>query len=168
MTAFVAHGLADGTLSRYECFARDPDEEDKRCIFLHQSIPPQIDLRDGTIPQKTRVRIHMELAHFVRGYILTVSEAPAYEKNSQMKGLDGFGNKLWELRMRYPTNYRLFGVIPAKDMFVGLTLLPRTGINFNVTGQDVLDLYSRTLKNNECTAKSSCVADGCFSNWRLI
>lgn len=172
MTAFINACAAHPDFAKYEPPARDEDDDDRRCVILHSSVTVMMAIDVGTLPDRQRLNINTQLSAFVRGDKFTILPAPLngqppLEVWSDVRGLIGYRGILWELKFRKPLQYRMIGVVPSLDYFVGLKLVPRNGIDWKVECNNVLSLYDSVRGNEQCTAVQSDNCTAAFTHWRI-
>lgn len=167
MKSLVERCATTSSVVKYVPAIGDPDHEESRCLLLHKNVFKLVDLATGTFEQRTKVELNMQLNSYVRGRLLTIQPAPATDKsNCEIKGLKHLRGIMWSMRFRRKWNYRLLGVVPERDIFLGLVLCPRADLDWHQAGKEALELYDEIRGDYRGdTVSASDVAAG-FSNWR--
>lgn len=151
---------------------KDVDDAEVRCVLLHTSAESMLRIQGGTLAGRQRLEMNNQLSAFVRGDKLSVIPAPTAQqkkstKSSDLKGLLGYDGILWEMRFRHPTHYRMIGIIPQKNYFVGFRLAERTGIDWKTECNAALSLYYSIVDKDRCCAIKSDRLSDALSNWRI-
>lgn len=172
MTAFIQTCAGDPSFEKYKSPFEDVDDVQKRCVLLHASVVSMVRLPDGTLPGRQRLEMNFQLSAFVRGDRLSVNPAPnppskPKETWSDIRGLIGYDNVLWEMKFRKPMPYRLLGVMAEKDTFVGLSLHSRVKLDWKQACSAALAQYYALLGSDPCNAVKSYNATDALSNWRI-
>lgn len=173
-TAFIQSLAVDDSFEKWLPLGADVDERKTRCVILHKSVADMIRIEGGSMDDSMRIEINMQLGHFVRGSRITVLAAPNPPKkpakaHSDIRGLMGYDYLLWEYKVRKPMQYRLIGVVPEKDTFVGFSLISRDSLanGWKVPCNEVLDHYKEVLGGSECLSVKSDNPEEAFSEWRI-
>ena len=172
MTAFIRACAGNPDLEKYQPPFEDSDDDPKRCILLHSTVCSKLHLHSGSLAGRQRLEMNKQLSAFVRGDKVTVVPAPnppraARKANCDIRGLQGYEYLVWEMRFRYPTHYRLVGVVPDKDYFLGLVLEQRENIDWKTVCTSVLKTYRQMLDQLPCVAVRSDNCSDAFTNWRV-
>lgn len=118
-----------------------------RSIFVTQEINYVISGRSDSVPEFPSDQADLLLGRFVDGLIVGASSS--YQGKGELKWLQNL-HECWSFAFRQPSpGWRLFGRFAAKNVFVGLLLVPR---------EDAGDL----LMYNQKAMEMQTIWDNCF------
>lgn len=101
-----------------------------REIFVSKSVQPMLNPEKSQMPEKALYPVVASLNRFVEGGRMNVSVPSCGGDRGDLKGLKGYDQKLYSMRFSDAApQYRLLGVFPAKDVFVGVDLVDRNVID---------------------------------------
>jgi hypothetical protein len=169
MTAFLQVIERQGGLVRYDPIFKDPDDDEPRCVLLRPTVMSTIDLEKSQILENKLVGIHGQLGAFVRGDKLTISVPDRGGTDGDLKGLKPITNCVWQMRFREPMEYRILGVIPEKNVFLGLVIQPRKGLHWAKSVAETLSIWRswRSPLAEKPNLIPSGAPEEAFTNWRL-
>lgn len=166
--AFLEAIARRGGLQRFEPIARDPDKGEVRCILLHPIVARRIGPQSSPLGRDRLLEVHAQLNAFVQGDLITLCVPPPQE-DSDLKCLQGYGRRIWEMRFRAQMAERVLGVVPMKNIFVGLVMKPRhefeeTG--FGKPSHRCLKIWNGFTGRDKPDLITGSNPDDAFSNWR--
>lgn len=153
-------------MARYVPIHLDADDAEVRCILLRQDVARDLDAGRSAIPERKVMSMNSQATAFVRGDKLTVSFPGGQASDGDMKGLRPPGGIGWQMRFREPMRYRLLGVVPERDVFLGLMLLPREGLDFSKSISRIRQIWASMQGDGKPNLIGSDRPGDAFSNWR--
>lgn len=168
MTAFLDRQQKMGALQRYTPPFADIGDKEERCILVRSDVFREIDLERSRLDRNKLLSLHKQMSAFVRGDRLTISVPDDRSgRDGDMKCLDNKYGYIWEMRFRNPTGYRLIGLMPHKDLFMGMFLHPRSNINWGAVSNRVDDVWNSMNGQDKPNPIGASDPSKAFSNWRF-
>ena len=138
-------------------------------MLLHPEVAYRIDVQSSRIERKKLLMIHEQLNAFIQGRSITICVPPPNE-NSDLKCLRSHDRKVWEIRFRAPMSERMLGVVPVKDVFIGLVMKPRNeldGSRFAPNANRCLTIWDGFSGPSKPSLITGDDVSAAFSNWRV-
>ncbi len=166
MNAFFVQVSRSGGLVRYVPQFMDDDDSEVRCILLRPDVATRLAQPSDDLEERLWIGIHAQMTAYVRGDLLSISYPGSQGPNGDVKGLAPATGPHWQMRFRTQTQYRLLGVVPEKDVFVGTLLLPRPGLDFHAATRRSTQIWNSLPTAGKPTLISSAHPDHAFTHWR--
>lgn len=138
-------------------------------MLLHPQVAHRVDVRSSRIEKEKLLKIHEQLNAFVQGRSITVCVPPP-DEDSDLKCLRSYNRKVWEIRFRARMSERMLGVVPLKDVFIGLVMKPRDeldGLRFAPNANRCLTIWAGFSGSSKPSLITGEDISAAFSNWRL-
>lgn len=167
--AFLEVVTRRGGLIRFEPIAADPDKGEIRCVLLHPQVARRIDIKSSSLKRPKLLAIHDQLNAFIQGRSITVCVPPP-DEDCDLKCLRDRDRKVWEIRFRAHMSERMLGIVPMKDVFLGLVMKPRNefdGSRFAPNANRCLTIWDGFSGSSKPSLITGDDVSAAFSNWRV-
>ena len=109
-----------------------PGSSELRALYVSQEVDRKLDPKRSKLDRKSLAGARLKLDRFVIGSWVSVSVPGESTRNADIRGLNGYGKKLFEFRFfEFSPQQRVLGVFPKKDVFLALGLFGRSELDHN-------------------------------------